>query len=275
MADIKKPFIITYHSDIIRQKYLNRLYAPIRNSFFSKSHNIVATSPRLIESSPVLQKFKDKTIVVPLGIDPGRFLDSDGIVRGQELRQQYDNKPIVLFVGRFVYYKGVEVLIKSFKDIDATLLMVGNGILKDKLKSMVKDYKIDNKVFFYDSVGDDELVAYFHACDIFVLPSIANTEAYGLVQLEAQACGKPVISTNLATGVPFVNKDNETGLIVEPNDIEGMNKAIHTLVNDKELRIKLGEQAKNRMLAEFTDVRMTKKIYNIYCDILGVEDRNG
>ena len=275
MADIKKPFIITYHSDIIRQKYLNRLYAPIRNSFFSRSHNIVATSPRLIESSPVLQKFKDKTIVVPLGIDPGRFLDSGGIVRGQELRQQYDNKPIVLFVGRFVYYKGVEVLIKSFKDIDATLLMVGNGILKDKLKSMVKDYKIDNKVFFYDSVGDDELVAYFHACDIFVLPSIANTEAYGLVQLEAQACGKPVISTNLATGVPFVNKDNETGLIVEPNDIEGMNKAIHTLVNDKELRIKLGEQAKNRMLAEFTDVRMTKKIYNIYCDILGVEDRNG
>ena len=175
---------------------------------------------------------------------------------------------MVLFVGRFVYYKGVEVIVEAFKGIEADLVMVGSGALKEKLQTMVREYQLEDKVHFRSGLNDEELAAYFNACDIFVLPSVANTEAYGLVQLEAQACGKPVISTNLPTGVPFVNRHGETGLVVEPNDVQGLRKAIQQLVDDSELRVQLGKQAKKRMLAEFTDVEMTKKVYDIYCEIL-------
>lgn len=270
LAGVEKPFVITYHSDILRQKIINKLYAPIRDRFFLKANKILATSPRLIDSSPVLNKFRDKTIAVPLGIDPQRFLEQDGLLRAAELRKKYDDRPIVLFVGRLVYYKGVEVLIEAFRKIDANLIMIGKGILEDKLKNMVHDYQMDEKVFFYTSVDDDMLTAYFHACDVFVLPSVASTEAYGLVQLEAQACGKPVISTNLPTGVPYVNQDTVTGLVVEPGNVEQLAQAIATLVDDGELRSILGQQAKKRMLAEFTDKKMTQRVVDVYSDVLNI-----
>lgn len=264
----KKPFIITYHSDILRQKYLNYFYGPIRDKFFSQASRIIATSPNLVQSSPVLQKFREKVSVVPLGIDPKPYLDDDALIRGTQIRSAFGDRPIVLFVGRLVYYKGVEILIKAFKDIDAELIMIGKGPLKEKLYSMVAELGIGDKVHFFSNVSDKELAAYFNASDIFVLPSIANTEAYGLVQLEAQVCGKPVISTNLQTGVPFVNKDGETGLVVSPNDVSALKGSIQKLINDKSMRLILGQQAKKRMLENFTDEEMTRQIYNIYLDVI-------
>lgn len=269
LSCMNKPVAITYHSDILRQKVLNYFYAPIRNMFFSRADRIIATSPRLIQCSSVLQKFRDKTVVVPLGINPDKFLSIDGLERGQKLKNKYHwQKPVVLFVGRLVYYKGVEYLVEAFKDIDAQLVMVGKGVLKEKLQDMVKSYCIEDKVSFYESVSDDELVAFYHGCDVFVLPSVASTEAYGLVQLEAMACGKPVISTNLPTGVPYVNQHGVTGLVVEPCNVKELAEAIDMLVNNKELRERFGRQAKERMLREFTDRSMVAKIVDIYQDIL-------
>lgn len=268
LSGMKKPFVITYHSDIVRQRFLNQVYAPFRNSFFTKADKILATSPCLINSSKVLQKFRDKTIAVPLGIDPSRFLTSKAREAGIILRKRYNDKPIVLFVGRLVYYKGVEILIEAFKGIDANLIMVGKGPLREHLMSMVKTYKLQNNVYFFDEVDDNTLTAYFHACDIFVLPSVATTEAYGLVQLEAQACAKPVISTNLPTGVPYVNKHMVSGIIVEPGSILQLQSAILTLINDKKLRLTLGENGKKRMMQNFTNEIMTNKIINIYKEVL-------
>lgn len=269
VAGVDKPYVVTYHSDILRQKMLNYLYTPIRDKFFRRADKIIATSPRLIEYSNVLQKFKSKTISIPLGISPQIFLSNDGKKKGNVLRKQYSSdKPIVLFVGRLVYYKGVEYLIEAFKDVNATLIMIGKGPLRDKLHNMVATYKIQDKVFFYENVSDDELVGFYHVSDIFVLPSIANTEAYGLVQLEAMACGKPVISTNLPTGVPYVNEHNKTGIVVEPRDINGLKKALNKLSEDKTLRKKLGDYAKERMLNNFTDQVMAKRVLDVYKDVL-------
>lgn len=271
VAGVDKPYVVTYHSDILRQKILNYLYTPIRDKFFRRADKIIATSPRLIEYSNVLQKFKSKTISIPLGISPQFFLSNDGKKKGNVLRKQYSSdKPIVLFVGRLVYYKGVEYLIEAFKDVNATLIMIGKGPLRDKLHNMVATYKIQDKVFFYENVSDDELVGFYHASDIFVLPSIANTEAYGLVQLEAMACGKPVISTNLPTGVPYVNEHNKTGIVVEPRDINGLKKALNKLSEDKTLRKKLGDYAKERMLNNFTDHVMAKRVLDVYKDVLSI-----
>jgi Glycosyltransferase len=263
----EKPYIITYHSDILRQKYLNYLYAPIRNKFFSKAKRVLATSPNICQESSVLQRFANKISIVPLGISPGKYFDEKNIIQGALIKKRF-KRPIVLFVGRFVYYKGVDILIKASRNLDIDLIMIGKGPLLEDLQQMVLMYGIADKVHFYSNVNDDELVAYFLACDMFVLPSIANTEAYGLVQLEAHAAGKPVISTNLPTGVPFVNKHMETGLIVEPKDILGLKNAMKLLAEDSGLRQILGENAQKRMLKEFTDVKMVQRVYDIYFDIL-------
>lgn len=269
LSGVQKPYVITYHSDILRQKILNYLYAPVRDRFFAGADKIIATSPRLIEYSSVLQKFKDKTVSVPLGIKPDKFLSDDGIEKGRLLKNTYpSDRPIVLFVGRLVYYKGVEYLVEAFKDINATLIMIGKGLLKDKLTNMVETYGMQDKVYFYENVDDDELIEFYHACDIFVLPSVMNTEAYGLVQLEAMACGKPVISTNLTTGVPYVNQNKKTGLVVEPRDIDGLHLALKTLAENKQLRDDLGSYAQKRMLSEFTDKVMVDKIERIYKSVL-------
>ena len=269
LSGVTKPVVITYHSDILRQKWLNRFYAPIRNRFFQQAARILATSPRLIDSSSVLQKFRAKTVAVPLGIDPQRFLASDSVERGRTLRRKFNDKPMVLFVGRLVYYKGVDVLVRAFRRVEANLIMVGKGVLEQPLKAMVADYDMGDKVFFYDSVSDEELTAYFQACDVFVLPSVANTEAYGLVQLEAQASGKPVISTNLPTGVPYVNQDGVTGLVVEPGNAAALSEALQKLVSDAKLRERLGRQAKERMLREFTDKIMSERVAAVYHEVLG------
>lgn len=268
MAQLHKPYCITYHSDIVRQKFLNKLYAPIMHRFFEHASAIITTSPQLASSSPVLQRYKDKVKIVPLGIDPQPFQTPMSCEQGAKLKRTFKNKPIVLFVGRLVYYKGVHVLVRAFKDVDAELLLVGQGILEPELRSLAKTLNIENKVHFVPAVADEELSAYYNACDIFVLPSIAVTEAYGLVQLEAHASGKSVISTDLPTGVPYVNQHGVSGLVVPPGDVERLASALQELVANKALRDTLGHQARTRMLQSFTSQVMAEKILKIYQEII-------
>lgn len=268
MAQQHKPYCITYHSDIVRQKFLNKLYAPIMHRFFDKASAIITTSPQLAQNSPVLCRYKDKVKVVPLGIDPQPFQAQAAKEQGNVLRRSFSDKPMVLFVGRLVYYKGVHTLIRAFKDIDAELVLVGQGILEPELRMLVKELNIESKVHFIKTVSDELMPAYYNACDIFVLPSIAVTEAYGLVQLEAHASGKPVISTDLPTGVPYVNQHGVSGFIVPPGEVETLADALEKLVNDEGLRKRLGRQAQKRMLESFTSQVMAEKILRVYQEII-------
>ncbi|MDD4955818.1 MAG: glycosyltransferase, partial [Candidatus Omnitrophica bacterium] len=171
---------------------------------------------------------------------------------------------IVFFVGRLVAYKGVDYLINAMKNINATLLIVGDGPEKGKLKKLAAKTGVDKKVFFIGKVTDKELSAYYHLCDIFVLPSVNDKEEFGLVQLEAHACGKPVVSTALPTGVSFVNLDGISGLVVEPESPQELAKAINKLLEDEELRCRLGRQAKARVESEFNRKIMAQKILDVY-----------
>ena len=260
----KRPYCITYHSDILRQKVLEKFYRPLMYRFFDKASAIITTSPHLIDSSPVLQKYHKKVYVVALGIDPQPFTSLSASMKAMEIKSRFSDKPVVLFVGRLVYYKGVDVLVKAFKNIDAHLLLIGKGPLEMDLKQTAAELNITDKIHFVSNVSDEMMPAYFNASDIFVLPSVANTEAYGLVQLEAHASGKPVISTNLPTGVPFVNQHGVTGLIVPPGEIGPLAGALAELVHNEQLRITLGRQAKARMLEQFTSATMAQKVLDIY-----------
>jgi rhamnosyl/mannosyltransferase len=171
--------------------------------------------------------------------------------------------PRVLFVGRLVYYKGVEVLFEAMARCTGTLLLVGDGPLEPALRQRAVVLGIQNRVVFAGRVSDEDLPAYYQASDVFVLPSIARTETFGVVQVEAMAAGLPVVSTNLPTGVPWVNQDGVSGLVVPPADPGRLADAIGSLLADPVLRERLGRNAvaragelfsRDRMIAAFRDV---------------------
>ena len=121
-----------------------------------------------------------------------------------------------------------------------------------------------DKVCLLGGLSDDEITAHYHACDVFVLPSVANTEGFGLVQLEAMACGKPVVNTNLPTGVPYVSVDGETGITVPPGDSLAIAAAVNRLLGDPDLRRRLGENGRRRVENGFTRQRMVEKVLDLY-----------
>jgi len=160
------------------------------------------------------------------------------------------------------------------KNVDGVCLIIGEGKLRKRLEKMVDNIGLSSRVHFLGAVSDKELPLYYHACDVFVLPSIAKSEAFGIVQLEAMACGKPCVSTNLPTGVPFVNQDGKTGTIVPSKDSNALARAINTLLDDPALREKYGNCAKERVEKEFTGEAMAEKVAGIYQEVIKKERTN-
>jgi len=252
IAKPKGRLIITWHSDIIKQKIFMPFYKPFLNKILKRADKIIVTSENYLNSSPYLKKSKRKCIFIPLGIDINNFKETSAIKRrAKSIKKKYGKK-IILFVGRLVYYKGVEYLIRAVKDIDAHLLVIGNGPLKRKLRKIS-----GSNVHFLEDVKD--IKPYYQVCDVFVLPSIARSEAFGIVQLEAIASKKPVISTVLGTGVEFVNKK---GLLVEPKSVAQLKSAImKALENDMSKIIK---ESYDYCKENFELKKVNSSILNLY-----------
>lgn len=256
----KGSLVVTYHSDVVRQQFLGECFEPILNAFLARASVILCTSPNYIEHSPVLQRFREKCVVVPLGISTAPFERPDWEAVA-EIERRYGQR-IVLGVGRLVYYKGFEYLVKAMASVDGHLLLIGTGPDRAKLEQLVRDLNIADRVTFVGNAADT--TPYYHAAKVFVLPSVARSEAFGIVQLEAMACGKPVINTNLATGVPYVSVHQQTGLTVPPADSTSLSQAINLLLNNPELREKYGRQARKRVQAEFTCRAMAERTAAVY-----------
>lgn len=267
----RTPTVLTYHSDIVRQRVLGTLYAPILRRVLDGVDLIIASSPNMVEHSPFLARVADKCRVVPFGIPIERFeATPERIARAAELRAPHGGRPIVLFVGRLIYYKGVDVLVRAMADVDADLVIIGDGPLRPDLEALAASLGIAGRVFFAPPVTSADLAAWYHAADIFCLPSVARSEAFGLVQLEAQAAGAPVVSTALTTGVPFVNEHGTTGLVVPPGNALALADALSTLVTDGALRARLGEQAETRAREKFSLGRMIDDTIAVYDEARGV-----
>lgn len=260
---------VTYHSDIIRQKRLLAFYRPLMIRFLSQADVIMASSPNLIANSPVIGRFSEKCRVIPFGIDVERFRPTPRMEeRAAEFRRLFGNKEVILFVGRLIYYKGLSYLVEAMPRIDAVLVLAGEGGLREELERQAAEVGVHDKVIFLGKAADEDLPALYYACDLFILPSIARSEAFGLVQLEAQACGKPVVSTNLPTGVPYANLDSETGIVVPPEDSDALATAINRLLNDPDLRRRLGEQGRRRVEREFTLKSMADAVMRVYEELM-------
>jgi rhamnosyl/mannosyltransferase len=261
--------VVTYHSDIVRQQSLLKLYGPSLRKFLNRTDVIMPTSAVYAAQSPFLSDVKSKCKVVPLGIDTQRFADAGSRLKSEieKLRSVFGPQ-FVLFVGRLRYYKGVQFLIQAMQQVQAPLVVIGAGPMESDLKAMAANYGVSEKVQFLGEVSDDDLVAFFHACTLLALPSIFKSEAYGLVQLEAHACGKPVVSTRLGTGVEFVNMDGKTGLLVPPADSKALADAIKQLLSDPGRIQRMGDFARKRAQTEFDLEQMFDKIDAVYEQVI-------
>lgn len=270
ISGLKMPVVVTYHSDIVKQAQLFKLYRPFLLTFLSKAQTIISTSPNYPRSSKILSGFLSKCIVIPLSVNPSIFTPWDGTA--QEivgLKQRY-GKPLMIFIGKFRYYKGLHILIEAMKKIPGRLLLVGGGPLERKLRSQVSKSNLSGKIVFLGELEDRQMINYLQACDLLLLPSHLRSEAFGVVQLEAMACEKPVISTELGTGTSYVNQDNITGLVVPPNDVDALAKAANYLITKPKIREKFGKTGRQMVKKYYTDHLMLEKIIELYHQTLAM-----
>ena len=255
--------VISYHSDVVRQKFLGAVFEPLLHRALEHSAAIIVPSWRYLESSPVLRRWADRCRVIPYGMDTSQLHVEQAEARDQ-IRQQFGPR-IVLGVGRMVYYKGFKYLIRAMQHVDATLLLIGKGPLENDLRKEAARLATRSRVHFLGAV--DNLAPFYQAANVFVLPAIARSEAFGLVQLEAMAAGTPVINTDLDSGVPTVSLHDVTGLTVPPADELALARAISRLLDDNALRTRCSQAARRRVEREFNPARMTEAVLNVYAEI--------
>jgi len=258
--------VITYQSDVVRQRGLLQLYRPLLWRVLRSADRIIATTPNYIASSPFLKQLRAKCTVIPLGLPVERFASAprDQV---QRIRDTYGT-PLLLFVGKLRYYKGLQYLLQAMPAIPARLLVVGSGPMEDEWRQLSKSLGLAEQVTFIGGVSDAELPAYYHACDVFVLPASERSEAYGLVQIEAMASGRPVVCTELGTGTSYVNLHGQTGLVVPPKDPAALQEAIVALLRDEPMRCRMGQHARERAVQEFNLETMVDRITRLYADLL-------
>ena len=267
LARPKIPLVVWYHSEVIRSQWKYQLfYEPFLEFALRRASRIVVASPPM-RDVPALVRYRDKCVVVPFGLRVeryGRGVESESRV---EMTRRVGTRPTLLFVGRLVGYKGVDVLLRALPGLDADTVIVGDGPLRGSLEALACDLGISDRVRFLGEVPGDELLAWYHACDALVLPSVTRQEAFGMVQLEAMLCGRPVVSTALGTGVSWVNQHEHTGLVVPPGDVGELRKALACLLDNAELRQMLGMAARARVLGHFTAERMCSATHTLYQEI--------
>ena len=268
-----KPAVITYHSDIVRQRRTGKLYAPLLRKVLQRAALVAASSPNYIESSPFLRDVRPKCRVIHFGIETERFAETEQ-VRGdaQRLRRQYDDLPLLLFIGRLRHYKGVDVLIRAMHRIKAKLLIIGTGPMQEAWQNLAQAEGLVDKVFFLGDASERESLAARYAAELFVLPSTNRAEALGIVQLEAMACGMPVVCTELGTGTSYVNRNGVTGLVVSPNDTQALAAAINKLLVSPALRAKMGAEGRRRVREAFSFHSMIDSTIAFYQEALSEGD---
>ena len=256
-----KPSVVTYHSDVVKQSGLLRFYQPLMCRFLASVDKIVATSPQYAQTSPVLSRYRDKTVIIPLGLDGDRSaLPSADLLAYWRERLP---KRFFLFVGLPRYYKGLEFLFRAARSSGLPVVIAGGAVRTDLAPA---------NVHFVGKVSDADKSALLELAEAFVFPSHLRSEAFGLALLEAAFAGKPLISCEIGTGTSFVNRHGETGLVVPPADPQALAKAMQTLWQDPALRLRYGAAAKRRARTNFRSDQMVAAYYDLYRGLLAKED---
>ena len=267
-AKVQKPTVLTYHSDIVRQRKLGKLYSPVMNQFLSSVDRIVCTSPNYFATSDVLSKFSKKVEIVPIGLNEDSYpipTDEDKT----RVENTYGNK-FFLFVGVLRYYKGLHILLDAMANAPYNVVIVGSGPTEKELQAQAKKQGLKN-VIFAGYVDDSTKVTLFELCRGVVFPSYLRSEAFGVTLLEGAMYAKPLISTEVGSGTSHVNIDGKTGYVVAPGSAAQLRKAMEKIVANPEMAALFGRQARQRYASLFTGELMGARYVSVYQELLGLE----
>lgn len=265
-----KPTVVSYHSDIVKQKQLLRLYQPLMLRFLNDVDAVVASSPNYVQTSPVLQSLKKVPEVIPFGLDPASYPAAS-----EALLEQWRNRiggRFFLFIGFLRYYKGLNYLLDAMAGIDYPLVIIGEGPCETELKAQVAQLGLKN-VHFVGALSDQDKCALLELCYAVIFPSHLRSEAYGMTLLEAAMYGKPMISCEIGTGTTFINLDGNTGLAVTPEDPISLRSAIIQLWDHPSQAGTMGDKAKERFDSLFTAERMVDSYMQLYRHLLSSPKR--
>jgi rhamnosyl/mannosyltransferase len=264
-ARLKKPTVVTYHSDIVRQEMLLKLYGPLQRRFLASVDRIVATSPNYLASSRVLNRYRDKATVIPIGLDKSSYpaVQPDLLTKW---RTQVGEK-FFLFVGLLRYYKGLHILLEAAQSTNYPVVIVGAGPVERELTRQVARLQLKH-VQFLGALPDQDKVALLQLCYAVVFPSQLRSEAFGIALLEGAMYGKPMISTEIGTGTSYINESGKTGLVVPPNDPLALRQAMRNLWENPGLAHEMGTRAEQRYWDFFTADRMVASYAELYNDML-------
>ncbi|MFY0732001.1 glycosyltransferase family 4 protein [Pseudomonas sp. NFX15] len=264
-SGMNKPSVVTYHSDIIRQKHLLKLYRPLMNRFLHSADRIVAASPNYLHTSDVLQQFQHKTRVIPYGLNKAGYPQPDSD-RKAHWQQKLGDK-FFLFVGVMRYYKGLHILLDALKGLDYPTVIVGAGPLEAELHAQAAALGLRN-IHFLGRLGDEDKVALLELSYAIVFPSHLRSEAFGISLLEGAMYGKPMISSEIGTGTSYINIHDETGLVVPPSSPLAFREAMRTLWENPALAAHMGDKAQARYQKLFTSDEMGLKWAALYEELL-------
>ena len=264
-AGIKKPTVVSYHSDIVKQKTLLKLYTPLMNKFLTSVDRIVAASPNYVKSSPVLQNFKNKVDVIPYGLDKNFYQAKNEAVL-EKWRTRFPTG-FFLFIGTFRYYKGLHILIEAAQNSRYPIVVVGAGPIENELKAQAQRLKVDN-IHFPGALEDSDKVALLHLCTSLVFPSHLRSEAFGISLLEGAVYSKPLISSEIGTGTTYININQQTGLVVPPSDPLALRQAMDKIWHNPEMAKRFGQAAHARFEELFTADKMILSYTSLYKSLL-------
>lgn len=268
LSGYKGRVVLHWHSDIVKQDRALKLYRPLQSWLIHRADRIVCTTPTYMHESLYLKEVQDKTLCIPIGIEPIADVAPERI---EELREQYGHRKMVFSLGRLVEYKGYEYLIRAAQHLgdDYVVLIGGTGPLHNDLQELIVALGLKEKVVLLGRVADEVLPVLYRACDVYCMSSIQRTEAFGIVQIEAMSCGKPLVATSIpGSGVSWVNSHGESGLNAEPRDAEGLARCIRTIVDDAEACQRFAEGSRQRFNRLFTKEVMIENALKLYQEVL-------
>jgi rhamnosyl/mannosyltransferase len=265
-----KPTVLTYHSDIIRQRYLAKVYDPIKNRFLREIDSIVATSPNYLETSEVLDLHRSKVVVIPIGLSRESYAEPTPDSLAQ-WRARFGER-FFLFIGVIRYYKGLHVLLEAAAGSSYPIVIVGAGPIEDELKAQALELKLTN-IHFLGYLPDADKVALLSLCYCVVFPSHLRSEAFGVSLLEGAMFGKPMISSEIGTGTTFINIANETGLVVPPSDAPALRAAMDRMWDDPSMALSMGLCARLRYQQYFTADQMVDSYVDLYRKVINARGK--
>lgn len=264
MRGTRRPSLVTYHSDIVKQRVLLQAYRPLMRHFLGSMDRIVASSPNYAATSPELSRLADKVQIIPFGLDRATYPPASA-ERLAHWRERLGPR-FFLFVGGLRYYKGLEYLLDAVRGTDVVLAVCGGGAAEAALRQRAQGCA---NVHFLGALDDADKVALLTLCEAFVLPSHLRSEAFGVSLLEAAMLGKPLVCCEIGTGTTYINRDGETGLAVPPADVPALRAALLTLWQDPARARALGEGARERFEALFSGEVMVDAYAKLYQELAG------